>query len=159
MKEIKLTNSDKVVLVDDQDYEFLNQWKWHIDSVGYAARSGSKGAKASIRMHRQIMCPPKGLIVDHKNGISLDNRKENLRVCTRHQNQMNLKVPRFKNKASKYKGVSKEERGNARPWRAYIVFNDKQIWLGGHYTERDAAIAYNAKAIELYGEFARLNEV
>ena len=93
--------------------------------------------------------------VDHINHDKLDNRRENLRLCTHAENMQN--VPNYSRGKSKYKGVSFDDRKRVKKWRALIVFEKKQIYLGMHLTEEDAAIAYNEKATELFGEFACLN--
>jgi len=104
-------------------------------------------------MHRVIMRAPKGVMCDHRNHNGLDNRKSNLRLCTSAQNQYNKKPK--KDCASKYKGVVR--RKDCKKWRAKIGFKGKRIHLGYFDDEMDAAMAYDDKAIELFGEFAYLN--
>ena len=151
----------KEALVDDDDYEMLMEHKWSINfnknnGKHYAKRNcQTKGARKIIRMHREIMNAPKRKQVDHINGNTLDNRKENLRLCTNQQNQWNSK--RNKNNTSGYKGVSYRKKHKV--YRATINYNDKQIYLGTYKTKEQAALAYNKKAIELYGEYAYLNNV
>jgi hypothetical protein len=94
--------------------------------------------------------------LDHVNGDKLDNRKENLRRATQQENLRNKAKTESKT-SSKYKGVSWHSTANR--WRAYIVVDYKQIYLGLFDSEEDAAVAYNVKASELFGEFARLNIV
>jgi hypothetical protein len=158
MKEIKLTQN-KVVLVDDEDYEYLNQWKWYADTnkkTNYASRKiVLDGIKTSIRMHTVIMKTPIGLTVDHINHNGLDNRKENLRVCTQEQNSKNrLKV----NGKSKYLGVSPSNR-ISKPWRAFGKISKKSISIGYFKTQEEAAIAYNNFAKQNYKEYANLNKI
>ena len=101
MKKIKLTQ-DKWALVDDEDYDRLNEHKWCAvwmtsDSKFRGKRSSpreSSGKRKSIYMHREITNAPKGMHVDHINGNPLDNRKENLRVCTNQEKQMNRGIPK-----------------------------------------------------------------
>jgi hypothetical protein len=151
-KIIPLTQG-KFAIVDAEDYNWLSRHKW------CAARSrdtfythrGSKGRL--ISMHRSIMRAPKGLMCDHRNHNGLDNRKSNLRLCTSAQNQYN-KRPK-KGCSSKYKGVILRE--DRRRWRAKICFNRKRIHLGDFADAIKAALAYDDKAIELFGEFAYLN--
>ena len=81
-------------LIDDEDYEEISQYKWHVvegKSVNYAARSGKDetGKPIHILLHRQLMNPPKGMVVDHINGDGLDNRRVNLRVVTHGENIKN----------------------------------------------------------------------
>ena len=104
-------------------------------------------------MHRVIMDAPKGMHVDHINGNGLDNRRENLRLCTNSQNHMNRKTHR--DSSSKYKGVSWNKRNSK--WQAYIGSGIKRKNLGYFASESDAAKAYDIKAKECFGEFARLN--
>ena len=99
--------------------------------------------------------PQKGMVVDHINRIGLDNRKENLRIATRSQNQQNRRSRR--NTSSQYKGVSWTKRDKR--WQAKIGHKRKVICLGDFTCEHQAALAYNEKATELWGEYALLNEV
>ena len=155
MKEIKLTRG-KVALVDDEDFEELNKYKWctckkrHTFYAVRRTRDGSRKGRI-IYMHRQILGFPKK--VDHRDGCGTHNQKNNLRVCTNRQNHMNSR-PRL-GCSSKFKGVTFFEKGNK--WLARLVLEGKSFSLGLHATEEDAALAYNRKAIEIFGEFARLN--
>lgn len=83
----------KKALVDDGDFEYLSQWKWHIHSTGYAIRSVDGGHR-KILMHRFIMDTPEGLETDHMNHDRLDNRRSNLKVCTKQENLSNPGVYR-----------------------------------------------------------------
>src|ERR1035437_153618 len=151
MKEVKLTKG-KIALVDDEDFEKLILYKWHanlIEGHWYAYRTISKD-KTIESMHSFIL-KIKG--IDHINNNGLDNRKENLRGCTQTQNNANMK--KQANTSSKYKGVSLFKRDNK--WRAKIDCNYICHHLGLYDSEESAALAYNKKAIELFGEFARLN--
>ena len=161
----------KETLVDDEDYEMLMEHKWFAnkdDKSGkfYVKRKSpidSNGKQKTICMHRVITNAPKGKQIDHINGNPLDNRKENLRTCTNQQNQMNR--GRTKNNKSGYKGVyySKKSKSmineHSKPWRAEIQHNKKIIYLGYYKTKEEAALAYNKKAKELNGEYAKVNNV
>ena len=104
-------------------------------------------------MHRFIMKPKSNEYVDHINGDKLDNRKENLRICTKKENQRNQKVR--KDNTSGYKGVALMA---GKYWRAYITSGgSRQKHLGNFKTKEEAARAYDEKAKEYFGEFARLN--
>jgi len=154
MKEIKLTQG-KVALVDDEDYDYLNQWKWHavrIRNTYYASRNSPyiNGRRKPIRMQWKIISVSKGLVADHIDGNGLNNQKSNLRVCTNQQNSFNHK--RGINKSG-YKGVGYVD-GLV---RARICINGKLIHLGMYKNEIEAAKAYDSAAIYYYGEFAKLN--
>lgn len=159
MKQIKLTRG-MIALVDDEDFERLNEWKWYASKNGntfYAARTSKKinGKQSVIYMHRDIMETPVGLDVDHINGNSIDNQKINLRNCTRSKNMMN--VGKQKDNTSGYKGVSWFVRD--KKWVAMIRFGDKRKNLGYYDTPEEAAIAYNNAVIIYHGEFAKLNSI
>lgn len=155
MREIIITRG-QVVIVDDDDFEYLKNHSWHCCNNGYACRSAKiNGKYTTIKMHRVITNAPEWLEVDHINHNRLDNRKGNLRVCTRSQNNMNRK--RYSGSSSIYKGVSFCRR--SLKWAAYIALHGKQQTLGRFDTEEEAALAYNQKAVELFGEFAHLNQI
>ena len=161
----------KETLVDDEDYEMLMEHKWFAnkdDKSGkfYVKRKSpidSNGKQKTICMHRVITNAPKGKQIDHINGNPLDNRKENLRTCTNQQNQMNR--GKQNNNKSGYKGVRymKKRKGmineHFKPWVAQIKHNQKDIYLGMYKTKEEAALVYNKKAIELFGEYVYLNVI
>lgn len=127
----------------------LEQYNWCADDGRYArTRAGNK----THYLHRLITNSPKGKQVDHINGNRLDNRLSNLRLCTNQQNQMSRHVAVSK---TGYKGVHKL--GNR--YCAKIKFNRKNIHLGVYLTIDEAALAYNKAAKELFGEFARPNQI
>jgi hypothetical protein len=161
-KQIPLSGkygTGKFALVDDENYEFLMQWKWHYSSEGYAVRRpflgrfNGKKKSTVVKMHRLINKTPDGMETDHINGDKLDNRKRNLRSVTKSQNMMNAK--KKSNNKSGYKGVY----FNQNKWRADIWVGGRTKIVGRFDNKIDAALAYNAAAIEHYGEFAKLNEV
>jgi hypothetical protein len=162
MKEIQLTQG-KVALVDDEDFEYLNQWRWCLRGTGngkfYAIRGFRKSKKCnvtcSISMHRQLMKPEKGYVIDHLDGNTLNNQKNNLRICTQSQNIANSKISILN--TSGYKGV-RYNKQNKR-YYAVITFNRRAISLGGYIDIIDAARAYNKAAIKFHGEFANLNKI
>lgn len=157
MKEIKLTQG-KVASVDDEDFDWLNQWKWCASKKeGHwraMRRDYSCQPSRTIYMHRLILDPPSHMGIDHHNGDSLDNRRSNLRACTHSQNAMNSRKRR--NCTSRYKGVYWHCR--SRKWIASIKIHDRQQHLGCFDNELNAAAAYNQKACEYFGRFARLND-
>ena len=152
VRYIPLTQG-KFAIVDAEDYDRISQYKWYAakDRETYYARRSSKGTIVS--MHREIMRAPKGAICDHKNHNGLDNRKSNLRLCASAQNQYNKTAK--KGCSSRYKGVIL--RRDYKRWRVRIGFNYKRTHLGNFLDEIKAGLAYDDKAIELFGEFAYLN--
>ena len=155
MKEIKLANNKGVALVDDEDFEMLNQYKWFNNGTGYAITKIKKNNKQVNKlMHLFIIDTPKDMQTDHIDRNKLNNQKFNLRIVTRSQNTMNR--PKYKG-TSKYKGVYYNKQN--KNWVARIKLNKKQITIGSYEDEKDAALAYNEKAIELFKEYAYLNEV
>ena len=142
-------------LVDDEDYEWISSFKWGIyrnKNEIYARRiKRSKGKLYVTHMHRLIMDCPEGMVVDHINHNGLDNRRQNLRVCTPAQNQKNMRPQ--KGRTSKYLGVCK--RGNS--WLVYISHMNIRHYLGSYKTEIEAAQAYDNAAKVYHGEFANLN--
>jgi hypothetical protein len=155
-KFIELTQ-DKQAIVDDEDYEHLNQWKWraHYDRGNWYAYGNYKaiGCRTSSKMHRVILSAPIGIEVDHRNNNGLDNQKHNLRLATGSQNQGN-RIKRL-NASSKFKGVC--FRSKPKKWEANIRVNYKRIYLLRYDDEIEAARAYDRAAKKHFGEFARLN--
>lgn len=151
MKKIYLSKG-KFALVDDEDYDFLIQWKWHISQSGYAVRTDNRLKKTTM-MHREVNKTLKNLETDHIDGNKINNQKNNLRSALKVQNQGNRKPQKG---TSKFKGVcwNKENKN----WRAGIRVNKKSKCLGSFKNEADAARAYNIAAKEYFGDFAKVNE-
>jgi len=160
-RKIPLTRG-QYAIVDPERYEELAKHKWHVSwSRGgkYAVRpvrskKGGKYRQTIVRMHRVIIGAREGEIVDHINHNGLDDRIANLRIATPRQNNWNTRKRRG-NCSSKYKGVSRAK--DEKKWRARITFNGRSILIGDFVDERAAAMAYDAKARELFGEYASLN--
>ena len=159
MIEIPLKD-DKRFIIDDEDFERVTVHKWYVVKTGYIMRSYSLGyfdgkqKHKTVALHRFIMGFPEGKEIDHIDRDKLNNSKKNLRIVTRSQNNMNRdKTPH----SSRFKGVCHRSRANR--WEANIKINRKRVYIGLYETEIEAALAYNQKAIELHGEYARLNEV
>lgn len=155
MKEIKLTQG-KIAIVDDEDYERLNQYKWLASWDGYnwyAVRKYSEnGKQRNMFMHREILNAQKGTITDHRNGNGLYNCKENIRLCTTQENAFNRKRATKKNKIG-IKGVY--WRKDIKKFAAMIKINYKQIFLGFFNVLGDADSAYRKAEEKYFGEFAR----
>jgi len=153
-------NKNLFAQVDDSDFEFLNSFMWYgqpqLTGKYYAVRQSllENGKQRTVRMHMVIMNTPKGKHTDHKDGDGLNNQRNNLRICTPGQNQMN-KIG-SKNVTSKYKGVwyCKNKKG----WMVAIRAYNKRMPIGRFKTEENAAIAYNIFAEKYHGEFANYNK-
>ncbi|MFZ2809454.1 MAG: HNH endonuclease signature motif containing protein [Desulfosalsimonadaceae bacterium] len=161
MKEIELTQG-KVALVDDADFEYLSQWKWHAAKqpckardTFYAKRNVSLGGgkQKSLYMHVAIVgeCPV-GYERDHKDGNGLNNQRDNLRLVTHRQNAQNLHV----DKSSRYPGVFIEKRRKSK-WRAQVNIEGDIKFIGNFRTERLAFDAYR-RAVESIGETVVQND-
>lgn len=151
-KEILLTQG-KIALVDDGDYEYLMQWKWNAHKHRNTWYAKYNKTFSSVKMHRLIMNAPAGVQVDHINGDGLDNRRENLRLCTHIENMHNS--GKHKNNTSGFKGVHWNKQRQT--YQVFIMVNRKHKYVGSFSILEEAAHAYDEAAKEHYGEFARLN--
>ncbi len=163
MKQIPLTQG-LFALVDDADYDWLMQWKWHTKKKGgayYAARAcphPTKGWKKHLLlfMHRAIMNTPPEMETDHINHDGLDNRRHNIRICSHKQNAYNQSPAN--GHTSKYKGVSlKKNKTGIIRWLSQIHHGLRYIHIGYFSVEEDAARAYDGYAKKLFGDYAYLN--
>jgi len=157
MKKIKLLRG-KVVLVDDENFDFINQWQWYLMKGNHTNYACRKEKKKTILIHRVIMNTPDNMEVDHKDRNGLNCQKSNMRNCNHSQNNAN----RGERKGmSKYRGVYFMRQTYKNKERTYIIadirVNNKTIHLGYFETEIDAAIAYNKAAINYHKDFANIN--
>lgn len=147
MKKIPLTQG-KFALVDDEDFERVNQFKWAAQN-----EHGHWYAVRVVRMHRFILNAPEAFHVDHVDDDGLNNQGANIRICTPSQNQHN----RIKQQgSSKYKGVTKYINGK---WRVVVGICGKSTHFGYYEDEREAALVYDRVAVKHFGEFARTNKM
>lgn len=151
MRKIKLSGpmgKGKFALVDDEDYEEMNKYIWCTEAMGYAKTNKKVDGKyVMVRMHREIMKATnlgREAIVDHINHNKLDNRKENLRICTNRENIFNY----CKKRKTRYQGLTKKKD----KWIAKVT-----VYVGSYDTQELAAIAYNKRAKEILGDKATLN--
>lgn len=148
---VPLANGRGVTLVDAQDAAIVAPFSWYRHANGHGgfyARAYVRGShKARIYMHALLAGPG----ADHRNGDGLDNQRSNLRPATARQNMAN-QGPRAG--TSRFKGVSWFARNQV--WMAYIR-DGRSRYLGSFKVEEDAARAYDAAALEVWGEYARLN--
>jgi hypothetical protein len=162
MQKISLTQGQNAV-VDDQDYEWLMQWKWcaqkslrSFGAVWYATRLSPRPIRVKISMHREIARRanfPLSKQYDHRDGDGLHNWRDNIRPATTQQNAGNRR--KIFGCSSRYKGVCWNK--HVKKWMAFIQDNHKTTYLGYFIYEVDAAIAYDVEAQKRFGEFARLN--
>jgi len=154
--KIPLTKN-RFAKVDPEDYIWLSQFRWFCNRrphTSYAIRNAGEGKeRKKVLMHREIMETPRHLVCDHRNRNGLDNRKQNLRNCTKQENGMNRLGQ--KNGTSRYKGVCRHKR--MKKWVACIKANGQKRHLGYFVSEVSAAKAYDEAARKYHREFASLN--
>jgi hypothetical protein len=160
---IPLTQGQNAI-VDAEDFDRLNQWNWHAQwsncsKTFYAGRNsypdGPKGKCVYVRMHAEVLGIKSE--IDHRDGNGFNNRKENLRPCTRKQNTWN--GTKKSTNRSGFKGVSKDRRSPNGRWRARIMVSGVEIQLGLFDTPEEAAHAYNDAARRHFGDFAQVNSL
>jgi len=175
----------KYAIVDPEDYGWLNKYKWHAANMRHTfyvervVRAGKAKKQVTIKMHREVfrracvVCPsryelsyvdvssgelldiPDWLFVDHINHNGLDNRKANLRLATRTENNRNRRKFNKPGRTSRFKGVSR--RKGSKRWSANIWLDGRQKSLGHFDDEIEAACAYDTAACKFHKEFAVLN--
>lgn len=154
--KITLTHGEKFTIVDAADYNLIKGFRWAYHPRGYAVTGQQKLAswhKKHVFLHDYLMRPPRDFCVDHIDGNGLNNTRANLRVCTHSENHGNKR--KLKGASSKYKGVSWCNTYNK--WVALVCCKGKQYHCGRFSSEIKAALAYDTRAKELFGEFALTN--
>lgn len=152
MVEIPITQ-DRIAIVDDCDAHLAN-FKWYVMKakeypLGYAIREVKPdGLRIRVFLHHAVIgYPLNGLVVDHKNGNSLDNRRENLRIVTQRENTQNQKCHRNGQKSSRFIGVYWDK--SRSKWNSMIRINGKRKCLGRFDDEINAANAYQKEINQL----------
>lgn len=150
-RELHIKN-DLFALVDADLYDELSQYRWYVQSHGYAAR---QVMRKSIYLHRCVNNTPDNLCTDVANGIRLDVRRCNLRSATNSQDKANM--DKMSNNKTGYKGVFYVKEKDK--YRAQITIHKEKLHLGYWNTAKEAARAYNEAAMRYYGEFAKINKL
>ena len=168
MKIIK-TNDKKEIVLDDEDYKYLSHFKWKIIKKGndwYAVVKKMKGVgkrTCIVYLHEFLIDLENCDCIGFKNKNTLDNRKENLFGVSKGYNLARTRkrktVRGGQKPKSKYKGVSKRIKRGKIMWEVRIAKDNKTYYLGSYHTEKQAGLAYNNKAVELYGEHAFQNKI
>ena len=140
--------------LDDEDYARAKDFRWHKTANGYVAGTVVEGGvRRRVYLHRWLLDAQPGQLVDHLDGNPLNNRRTNLRLATRSQNQANRR--RNRTSRSRYKGVTWHQ-GQQR-WMARLQVNGRRITIGYFADPLQAAYEYDAFARAYFGEYARLN--
>jgi hypothetical protein len=152
MTKLRISWSTEFILLDDEDYERCKHYSWHIAGEDKSNIRGWANNKM-VGLSQHIMNDYKSMY-DHKDRNFLNNQKENLRICSNSQNQMN--TDKRDNTSSQYKGVSYNKK--KKKWTAQIVVNKAKNHLGYFVSEKDAAKTYNQAALKYFKEFAVINQ-
>lgn len=155
-RRLPLTNSHgKTAIIDKDDYPRVQFIKWYLLKAGYVQGYLPQPIGKMVYLHRFIIQAKDYQEYDHRNGNKLDCRKQNIRLCTRSQNQANRDLQ--SNNTTGYKGVYLHKPTGR--YQIKIRFQGKMQYFGYHTDPIEAAKIYNQEAIRLFGEFAKLNEL
>lgn len=152
-RAVPVRGSSRPAIVDEADYARVSRYSWRMAGGGRRYPTASIGNR-SVGMHRLITGAPEGKVVDHADHDTLNNRRANLRVCSSSDNLANQRKPDVES-SSAFKGVSWSRQ--RRKWKGKIVVRGAQLHLGYFESETDAARAYDAAALEHFGQFALVN--
>ena len=153
MKEIKIfseKHGDYVILLDDEDYQFISQYTWRVNKMGNYARPVTNIKGKSTKLHH-LLIDRIGLTIDHIDGNPFNNQKNNLRVCSQKKNTRNCKV--HKDSKTGIKGVIWNKDKNK--FQSQIMVDGKRIYLKRSDNINDCIEAYNKASIKYHGEFSR----
>ena len=142
----RYNNVKAITIIDIEDVARVLLYKWHLDNLGYV-----RSNKLKCSLQRYIMNGEKGFIFDHKNQQPLDNRKDNLRLCSSCDNQRNR--AKQINNTSGFKGVSLIKTTGL--WRAQIGVAGKTLNLGHFVSKIEAFACYEKAALKYHKSFAR----
>ena len=149
--QVPLKNTDKVAIIDLEDLKMVSGLNWRLGN-GYAACSfKTDNGFRRVYMHRLILEAPEGKEVDHKNMDRLDNRRENIRLCSRAENKWN-ENPSKKNKSG-YRGISWFTRDGK--WQVMLRHLGNRIFLGRYFDIKEAVKVYNSFISQHRGDFAK----
>jgi hypothetical protein len=152
MKTLEIKH--QTIIFDDEIFESINKLNLKISLVQINNKIYAK--INNYYLHRKITNAKKNEVVDHINGNSLDNRRENLRICSIKQNVRNSQIS--KNNKVGYKGVYIDKR-RTKKYIVNIMVDYQKIYIGAYYTAEEAALNYNKAAIKYFGEYANINNV
>lgn len=144
--------------VDDEDVDLVREsrWQWFITKTSGPYARSTRDREDSVKAHRLVLGLKRGdPSVDHKDGDGLNNRKENLRVAGQSCNNGNRTTQSREDATSQFKGVGWDKQN--KKWKVRVMKDAKEIWLGRFENERDAAMAYDKAALEVFGEYAKTN--
>jgi len=154
---VGITSKGEEFCFDKEDFHKVSKYTWALlqTKIGPYVITNDNKTRKRILLHRLIMNPPDGMIVDHINHNGVDNRKSELRICTNSENLANQKLRNVN--SSGYKGVSWDKK--SKKWKVYIRVDSKRIHLGFFSNIKEAARKYNEAAVFYFGEFALTNVV
>lgn len=150
----RLLSTGDVLLYDEEDADMVNGRKWYVFNP--APNSFYVQDCKGRSLHRILMNAPRGMCVDHINGNGLDNRRSNLRLCTKRQNNLNSRLR--SDNSSGFRGVSFYPRDKT--WRARVFSGNKVVYQESFKSKEECAIAYDRAVLRIRQNdlsFVRLN--